>query len=96
MCRSDNADIGLIATKGYKNTMANGNLPLQLWRNGISEHAVERKRQDDVDKQLSDDLEEISGRNLPSVIVGIHIVPVLELTRLTSCKVIGDAQLEVT
>ena len=48
MCRSDDTDIGLIAAEGYKNSMANGNLPLQLWRNGISEHAVERKRQDDV------------------------------------------------
>ena len=32
--------------------MANGNLPLQLGRNGISEHAVERERQDDVNVQL--------------------------------------------
>jgi hypothetical protein len=48
----DNADIGLVAAKGNKNTIANSNLPLQLGRNGISEHAVERKRQDDVDVQL--------------------------------------------
>jgi hypothetical protein len=33
--------------------MANGNLPLQLGRNGISEHAVEGKRQDDVDIQFT-------------------------------------------
>jgi hypothetical protein len=48
VCRNDDTDIGFVAAEGYKNTMANGNLPLQLWRNGISEHAVERKRQDDV------------------------------------------------
>ena len=52
----DNADIGLVAAERYKDTMANGNLPLQLGRNGISEHAVERKRQDDVYKQFTIDL----------------------------------------
>ena len=55
--------------------MANSNLPLQLWRNGISEHAVERKRQDDVYKQFTIyDLKEVGGRDLPGVVVGIDVL----------------------
>jgi hypothetical protein len=50
---TNHADISLIAAEGYEDTMTNGNLPLQLRRNGIGKHAVERERQDDVDVQFT-------------------------------------------
>ena len=45
---TNNSYISLVAAEGNEDTTANGNLPIQLGRNGIGEHAVERKRQDDV------------------------------------------------
>lgn len=98
MCRGDDADVGLVTAEGNQNTTANDNLPLQLWRNGIGEHAVEWKRQDDVDIQLSfyDLRLEIDGStDLPGVVVGINVVVILELTRLASGEVVGEAHLQM-
>lgn len=94
MSLCDNADIGLVAPKRNQGTHPHPHLSLQLLRNGIGEEAVKRHGEDNVGKQAIN-LEIISSRDLPSVIVCIDILKVLELTRLASSKVVGEAHFEV-
>lgn len=66
MSLGHNTHIGLIATKGNKDTNTNLHLFRQRRWNGIGEDTVERHREYDVDKQ-NFCLEVISGRNLPGL-----------------------------